>query len=182
MFQQHAQTWFSGQWSSNTPCIWSGEMRSRQLNLQQHKFKVLDQITSLYIQLSIGTEQPKEIAESTLSEGCFKIQVRHISQRHKDTQYWLKSRGFTRHLREGGPSQARLCDLPLCLLIAQTHISDLPAALICTLLSNDYVSQMNLNLALRTVQTESPRILKFFFFQLNCTLLHCGVYKPSITT
>lgn len=43
----------------------AGETGAHALNLEQHKFKVLEQITSLYIQLSIGTEQSKETAEST---------------------------------------------------------------------------------------------------------------------
>lgn len=41
----------------------AGEARAHALNLEQHKFKVLEQITSVYTQLSSGTEQ--ETAQST---------------------------------------------------------------------------------------------------------------------
>lgn len=82
MTEEHAPATHSNvvEWTVIIICsmnlVWGNEIF--QLNLQQHKFKVLDQITSLYIQLIIGTEQPKQIAESTLLEGCFKIQVRHL--------------------------------------------------------------------------------------------------------
>lgn len=53
------------EWTVTIKCSMhlAGETRAHALNLEQHKFKVLEQITSQYIQLSIGTEQ--ETAKST---------------------------------------------------------------------------------------------------------------------
>lgn len=53
------------EWTVTITCsvLLAGETRAHALNLEQHKFKVLEQITSLHIQLSTGTEQGT--AEST---------------------------------------------------------------------------------------------------------------------
>lgn len=170
MLHQRTQTRLSGQCSSDAPCIWSGEMRSHRLNLQRHKFKVLDQIIWLHIQWSIGTQPPKGTAESALLARRFKTQVRHISQRQKHTQYWPRSRGFTTHVGEGLHQPVSVLCLYVCLCpdtcfriasCVNVHITQYQLYQLAELESSFQNS------------SESSRTQIFFFFQPNCAVLWC---------